>query len=36
MDANELLRIEKLRVEFPSRRGTFVAVDALDPRQRNG
>jgi len=30
VDANELLRIDKLRVEFPSRRGTFVAVDALD------
>jgi peptide/nickel transport system ATP-binding protein len=30
MNAKELLRIKKLRVEFPSRRGTFVAVDDID------
>jgi len=29
-DPGELLRINKLRVEFPSRRGTFVAVDGID------
>ena len=36
MDDRTLLRIENLRVEFPSRRGSFVAVDGLDLDVRRG
>ena len=36
MNDRALLRIENLRVEFPSRRGSFVAVDGLDLDVRRG